>query len=148
VDGGPARFEFSSGQARSLRSGFVAFYGLVEGGLILAAVFRRELVVVAVVFGVTLVLWRWQLSRATSHPWSLIIGVDRVELESGGERTIATRAEAVEARLRRRRMRYAAWTELVISGRGGERLLVAGLHGPDVPEISAALRERGWPPVG
>jgi hypothetical protein len=106
----------------------------------IGALARPGLLVAAAGFAVVLLLWEWQVRRASAPEWVLEITEDAV---TRGEQTVR-RADASFARFRRRRMRYAAWTELQVIGPSGTPVFAESIRDDHRVGVAAALRERGW----
>ena len=107
----------------------------------LGAVVEPFLLLAAAGFALMLLLWEWQIRRASSEEWVLEIGDDAIV--RGGQTVL--RADASFARFRRRRMRYAAWTELQVVGPAGTPIFTEGIRDDHRDGIAAALRSHGWP---
>ena len=115
-----ARFEHSVDDAHRLAGRIGAIYWALAAGIAIVGLFRREWLVIAVVFAVVLVLWRRQVRRAMpTKPWVLEIGVEHITLDRNGV------VETVR--------------------RGDDRVdhIVREVEG--LPGVAQALEERGWP---
>jgi hypothetical protein len=136
----PARFVHSKEDAAALFQGFRVLYWGIVVVLLIGAVWRPDLLLVAVVFAVTLVVWQRQVRRHTSKAWELVVDRDVVTV---GDRRVS-RTDASFVRFRRRRMRYGAWTELQVVGPAGKPVFREGIRDDHRDGITTALRERGW----
>lgn len=137
----PARFVHSKEDAARVFTGFRWFYWGIEIVILAAAVVRGELVWLAIAWPIVLLGWESSVRRSKQPEWVLEITEDAV---TRGETTVA-RPSAAFARFRRRRMRYAAWTELQVVGPAGRPVFSEGIRDDHRAGIAAALRERGWP---
>ena len=108
-----------------------------------AAIFRRELLLLAIGWPLLLLWWDRSARRAPTG-WSLTIADDAIEVDVAGEVRRVARGDASFVRFRRRRMRYAAWTELQVIGPAGRPILTEGVRDDHRAPMADALRQRGW----
>ena len=137
----PARFEHSVKDARRLARGFAAFYWALVALLAVGAVWRRGLLVAAVVFALVVAIWQRQIGRVPLRPWVLTVDTD--ELRVGD--VVVRRSDTAEVRFVRRWTRGAAWSELQVRDHAGQRVLREGVRDDHRAGIEDALYERGWP---
>lgn len=140
----PVRFEHTKDDAARVFGGFRAFYWAIEIVWLVAAVFRREVISLAVGWPVVLLWWEWQVRQAPTG-WVLEIDERAIVEVLGDERRAVERDATSFVRFRRRRMRYTAWTALQAIDPRGRVGFEVGIRDDHRDGIAAALCDRGWP---
>ncbi len=139
----PAAFEHTPEDAAGILRGFRALYWGMALVFAIATIFRRELVFLAVGWPLLLLWWDRSARRAPTG-WTLTVTDDAIAVDAAGDVRRIDRADASFVRFRRRRIRYAAWTELQVVGPAGRPIFTEGIRDDHRQPIAAALRERGW----
>ncbi len=143
------RIEHSVDDQAALTRAFTGCYvALALVGLVVAALFRPELLLAVVVFAGMLAVWSWQVRRAQARaePWLVVLTRHELRHSAVDVDVRISRAEVGDVRIVGRPGPRMLLHVLEVRDPDGGKLLTVSLPGkPEATMLEAAFEEWGWP---
>lgn len=144
-DAGPVRIPCSAGPAKAVNRAFLSWFWGFGAIFAVAAFWRPALIPFTIGFPIYLIAWGRRMRRAPGAESVLVVSNDLLELDSAQRGRSVSRTSAAAVSFHRRGSGAGSWTELRVADAGGKTVFREAIGEPELPQVTEALRCRGWP---